>query len=370
MKPLISFLLLCLSFFVASYDVFAWWVNWYYRSNWTYVQWYWRNDGYTTPSYTTYTTTTYTTPSCTTTYGFWAKDNSNWTCSCRVWYEWWTMLWKDYCVTKSCIKYGLHASLNYSTNQCECDNWYIVKTDTFWNQTCEKKGYSTYATLQEYKSSEAIVAYKDSSWFSKRSKITVYSCYDLENYVGWLVVLNLMQDELLNTGDYIVYGSSNKSCSISYSNNFISDDDTLLSCSDIYWSNSIDTLGWKCGCKTGYKWSTDRKSCVISTISSSSTNVSSCGKNSISLNGKCSCVSWYVWEYPDIANNYDCKLKTITCPDTVNWFLGTDNKCYCKTGYSWNTTSSSCKKDTTTALKCKKGELKRNGKCVPASSLK
>lgn len=31
-----------------------------------------------------------------------------------------------------------------------------------------------------------------------RSKITVYSCYKAEDYVGKVVVLNLMQDEILN----------------------------------------------------------------------------------------------------------------------------------------------------------------------------
>lgn len=283
------------------------------------------------------------------------------------------MLWKDYCVTKSCIKYGFNASLNYSTNQCECNTGYTAQTDTFWNQSCEKKTYSTYAILQEYKDSEAIVGYKNSSGFSKRSKITIYSCYWLENYVWWAVVLNLMQDEILNSWDYIVYGSD-KSCKINYSDNFISDTDTILSCSDIFWSNSIDISGWKCGCKSWYKWSTDKKSCIssstVTTYASTPTSTGLCGKNSVSSNGKCSCISWYTWEYPDISNNYDCKVKPTVCLDSINGYLWTDNKCYCNIGYAFDTSSNSCKKNTITPVKCKKWELKRNGKCVSAKTLK
>lgn len=128
------------------------------------------------------------------------------------------------------------------------------------------KSYSTYATLQEYNNSEAVVSYLDPTGSNKESKITVYSCYSLGDYVGWRVVLNFMDDEILNSGDYIIFGTSNDSCSISY------------------------------------------VSAYLSTITNIET-VPSCGKNSSLSNGKCSCLSWYAWEYPDNASNYDCKLK-------------------------------------------------------------
>ena len=88
-----------------------------------------------------------------------------------------------------------------------------------------------------------------------------------------------MEDSILNSGDYIIFGSSSQTCSISYSNNY------LLN--------------------------------IVTNISTPS-----CGKNSISSNGKCSCVVWYIWEYPDLASNYDCKLRnainTTNIPSSAN----------------------------------------------------
>lgn len=158
-----------------------------------------------------------------------------------------------------------HALISYNLNLVSYK--YQVLLDSI-------KAYSTYGTLEEYKDSEAVVTYIDANWFDKRSKITVYGCYSLENYVGWRIVLNLMEDAILNSGDYIIFGASNNTCDISYSNNY-----------------SLD---------------------FVATLS-----VPSCGKNSVPSNGKCLCVSWYTWEYPDIPNNYDCKLKNNTSINNV-----------------------------------------------------
>lgn len=336
-KLLISFIFILLWVF-ASTNVFAWYVNGYYRSNGTYVNWYYRSDSnssYSTPTYTTPTyvapTYTYTTPvSCSTTFWYGSQESWDWKCSCRVWYEWWTMLWKDYCVTKTCYKYGLNVTLNYSTNACECNSWYTAVTSSYWTQSCEKKAYSSYAILQEYKDGYAIVSYKNPSWYTKRSKITIYSCPSASLYVWKTVVVNLMRDETLNYWDYLVL-ADDLVCNISYSDNYISDDETMYTCSDIYWDNSIDTTAWKCGCKKGYVWATDWKSCTTKNI-------------------------------PVIP----------VCLDTINSTLNADWNCYCNSGYIWSNTSNSCiiNPVITTKIVCKKGQLKRGNKCVDIKTLK
>lgn len=131
-----------------------------------------------------------------------------------------------------------------------------------------------------------------------------------------------------------------------------------------YWIYSVSSWWNNCTCMAGYQWSSDRKSCVKKVVLS-------CWKNSTpTTDWKCSCNTGYIWEYPEISNNYDCKLKPTVCADTTNGYLWTDNKCYCNVGYSWNSASNSCKKNATTVLKCKKWELKRNGKCISANSIK
>ena len=328
-KSFIGVLVIVLWVFIST-DVFAGYVNWYYRSNGTYVNWYYRSDSnstYSTPTYTT-STYTYTRPvSCMTTYGFWAKDNFDWTCSCSSWYRFEsTFNWKQ-CVSFNCYEYGLHTSLDYATNSCKCDDWYTAVTNSYWTQSCEKRAYSTYAILQEYKDWYAIVSYKSPSWYTKRSKITIYSCSSASNYVWKTVVVNLMRDEILNSWDYLVL-TEDLVCNISYSDNYITDDETMYTCSDIYWDNSIDTTPWKCWCKNGYVWSNDRKSCV----------------------------------YPNKP----------ACLDPINSTLNADGKCYCNSEYVWSNASNICviSPVITTKVACKKWQLKRGNKCVDIKTLK
>lgn len=328
-KSFIGILVILLWIFTIN-DVFAWYVNGYYRSNGTYVNGYYRSDSnssYSTPTYTTptYTSPIYTTPiACSSTFWYGAQESWNWKCSCSVWYEWWTVLWKDYCVTKTCYQYGIHATLNISTNACECDSWYTAVTSSYWTQSCEKKAYSSYAILQEYKDWYAIVSYKSPSWYPKRSKITVYSCFSASDYIWKTVVVNLMRDETLNGGDYLVL-SDELTCDISYSDNYISDTETIYTCADIYWDNSIDWIPWKCGCKKGYTWDTDWKSCIVKNI-------------------------------PVVP----------VCLDSINSTLNADWKCYCNSGYIWSKANNSCiiNQVVTSKVVCKKWQLKRGNKCV------
>lgn len=150
-----------------------------------------------------------------------------------------------------------------------------------------------------------------------------------------------MYDQKLSYWDYLVLQNDDQACKIT----------SFTDISDSMTSSSFST----------------NSTILTSTVSATS----SCWKNSYSSETwKCSCKTWYTWEFPDISNNYDCKIKPTVCNDTKNGFLWTDNKCYCNTWYSLDTSTNLCKKSIITKIKCKKWELKRNGKCVSASSIR
>lgn len=147
-----------------------------------------------------------------------------------------------------------------------------------------------------------------------------------------------------------------------------------------YWIYSVSSWWNNCTCVTWYQWSIDRKSCIKK-------EVVFCGKNSSpSESWKCSCNSGYIWEYPDISNNYDCTLKPAKLtPDKICqvsfWIFAIsvgDNMCNCKSWYKWTVDKKSCEPEaiyntsvkTAKKLVCKKWELIRNGKCVSVKTLK
>lgn len=64
-----------------------------------------------------------------------------------------------------------------------------------------------------------------------------------------------------------------------------------------------------------------------------------------SFNDKCECNYWYTF-VEDNFSNYSCEKITAenSCIDSVNWYLWTDNNCYCNTWYEWSDSSNKCVK--------------------------
>lgn len=328
--------------------------------------------------------------SCYSTYGFGAQDNFNWTCSCIDWYSFAiNIFWKKECISNdqqckdqywywskakwdSCVckdwyafeqwysgkkcqlQYcGLYSSFNDNTKKCECNDWYTQDT-TYSSFTCRKKAISAYFLLSWLNENQNKgIFYTNWNWWKYYSIEYWYGCYNIADYYKQALVINLMYDQRLSYGDYIVLNKDNQTCKVT-------------SYDDI-----TDT----------YNWLSD----AINTSYTNSSN-SDCWKNSISTNGKCSCISWYTWEYPDDSKNFDCKPKAvILTPDQscqVSFWIYAisvgDDLCNCKSGYKWTVDKKSCELEkvyttpvkTTKKLTCKKWELIRNGKCVNPKTLK
>lgn len=271
---------------------------------------------------------------CTNKYGYWAKEKWG-ACVCRYGYA----LEKTYsglqCKMQFC---WLYASFDDDSKQCVCNDWYTQDTSYTSTFTCRQKAYSTYAIINEVNWNDASVTYYDPYWIINYSKIKSYNCYKMKNYIWEKSVLNFLYDKTLNYWDYLI----------------LPNEDVC----DIVSVKKVD--------KNESIWT--------------------CGNNSISIDGKCSCISWYTWEYPDDSKNFDCKIKSIILtPDQscqVSFWVYAisvwEDKCNCKSGYKWTVDKKSCEPEpiyttptkTTKKLTCKKWELIRNGKCVNLKTLK
>ncbi len=65
-----------------------------------------------------------------------------------------------------------------------------------------------------------------------------------------------------------------------------------------------------------------------------------------SSNTNCECVIWTSYSTSAWKCISQKKETTVnSCSNIVNGYIGIDNKCYCKLGYSWNTTENSCKEN-------------------------
>ncbi len=313
--------------------------------------------------------------SCYSTYWYASQENYNWTCSCMSWYSfainivwkkecisidqqckdqywYWSKAKWDSCVCKDWYAFEqwysgkkcqmqfcwLYASFDDDSKQCVCNDWYTQDTSYTSTFTCRQKAYSTYAIINEVNWNDASVTYYDSYWILNFSKITSYNCYKMKNYIWEKSVLNFMYDKILNYWDYLILPNE-----------------------DV------------CDIKSVKKINKDE-------------SIWSCGNNSIFIDGKCSCLNWYTWEYPDDSKNFDCKVKSvILTPDqscqTSFWIYAIsawNNQCICKSGYKWTADKKSCEPEpiyttpikTTKKLVCKKWELIRNNKCINPKTLK
>lgn len=188
---------------------------------------------------------------------YWSEyDSLEKQCECSYWYTLEkTISWYQ-CVMANC---WLYWTFNDYTKSCDCNKGY-----TFKNWTCEKTAVSQYFTLQELnKAEDEAIVYSTYAGYNKYYKIWFwYGCNNVSNYLWSFVVLNLMYDGVLNYGDFLVLQDDDQVCTVN-SVILATSSDTYKSCSDIFWSNSIELSWWKCTCKSGYKWSNDRKSCII-----------------------------------------------------------------------------------------------------------
>jgi hypothetical protein len=133
---------------------------------------------------------------------------------------WWkNIFWDSECErwTLYCSRtYGFNAEFDYWVQQCKCKDWYTIKTDIYWNQTCEKASISAYFFLSsyDYDNDEVIVYdYYTKKWYKLELKWTI-GLSKAENFIDWLIVINMWTDGKLNKWDYFILNSDKKTTDI------------------------------------------------------------------------------------------------------------------------------------------------------------
>lgn len=295
-------------------------------------------------------------------YGSMAYSTWDGYCQCMSWYRMGVMLGKKYCVSWATYcydNYGINSEYDYLTGACKCRSWYEVGSDMFGNQTCVRK--KTCTDLYGYGAKD-----------NYDGTCSCRSWYKFENTYSW------------------------KQCKMQFCWLYSTFNDTTKQCECNEWYTQDTTYStFTCREKvySAYAYIDNVIGSSISVIyydpywiiQSKDISVSAC----IWLSSK---IIWQKWvvnllydktlnigDYFILPPDYEtsCYILSVkktpeksTCPDLVNGYLGTDNKCYCNSWYSFDIGSNSCKKNITTTLKCKKWELKRNGKCISANSIK
>ena len=248
---------------------------------------------------------------CSDLYWYNSKDNYDWTCSCRSWYwfkdntYWW---WKK-CVSMSELcqdKFWLSTTYNSLYDKCECITWYDLKlkSSISWNTyectscyslywlnseydsinkscwckdwytlkdwKCEEKNNSVYYFLAEFnedKNEVIVVSLYDNTKYLLELKYTS-SLYRAENFVWKSIVINLWTDFTIDEYDKFILNNRDTTTDIVsdiLSVEKVDSDYTLKTCEDVYWSNSMELLNWKCWCKTWYEWSSNN-TCILKTV--------------------------------------------------------------------------------------------------------
>lgn len=204
-------------------------------------------------SYSNYYTNTYTyKKTCYESYGFWAKENYDWTCSCMAWYtRWKDFLWNTACITldQACKdQYGSHAKSTWNW-YCWCNYWYIMKNWKCVDETSEK-----------------------------------------------LAECNLISNSQF---DFVTNTCSCKKWYIFDWNNCISE---TQSCQKQYGINATAWKPWYCVCKDGYEWNSTQTSCIRSSTYSywytdyndTTYTCDSYWPNAyLTYDNKCACKNWY-----------------------------------------------------------------------------
>lgn len=218
------------------------------------------------------------------------------------WYAVWTdIFWKQSCVSMNTIcedKFWRHSNYSILSDSCECGYWYVFAKDTFWETKCidwdihchetlwynsdyntlenacicddwyvirdwecQKEAYSTYWILKELKNDSAIVIFKKpNSFYESYYSIDFWLwCKDVSDFIWETIVLNLMYDERLNYGDYLVLPDTtdvnwdNQHCKITYTDE-IDEEDSLYTCQELFWFHSKETYDGKCTCEDWYEF--------------------------------------------------------------------------------------------------------------------
>jgi hypothetical protein len=144
---------------------------------------------------------------------YWVMAMSNYdgTCSCFSWYVFQTdIFWKTSCENWNIVchkQLWYNSSYNSYSKMCECDNWYTIQ-----DWTCKEKSISAYFFLSsyDYDNDEVVVYdYYTKKWYKLELKWTA-GLSKTENFVDWLIAINMWTDGKLNRWDYFVLNSDKK----------------------------------------------------------------------------------------------------------------------------------------------------------------
>lgn len=295
-------------------------------------------------------------------YGSMAYSSGDWYCQCASWYKMGTVLGRKYCVSWATYcydNYGINSEYNYLASSCKCRSWYEIGKDIFGNQTCVKEKSCTdlygYGAKENYNwTCSCRFWYKfENTYSGQQCKMQFCSLNSTFNDSTKQCECN---DWYIQDTTYSSFTCREKAYSTyAYIDNII---DSLVSVIyyDPYWAiQSKDIAVSTCfGLSSKLIW----QKWVINLLYDKALNIGD-----------------YFILPPDFETScYVLSVKNTpdkpSCLDTINGYLWTDNKCYCNAGYTFDTSLNSCKKVTNTPVKCKKWELKRNGKCVSAKTLK
>lgn len=159
--------------------------------------------------------------------------------------------------------------LEYEEKTCWYKEGYIFKD---WK--CVEKANSTYFYLSEFnedKNKVIVISYYDKKNYLLNLKYTS-SLYKVENFIWKSIVINMWTDFSIDKYDKFILNNQDTTTDIVIdilSVEKVDNDYTLKTCENVYWSNSIELLNWKCWCKTWYIWNTSKTECVKNLLTSS-----------------------------------------------------------------------------------------------------
>lgn len=220
------------------------------------------------------------------------------------------------------------SSYSYLSKSCECYSGYIVGTDYLGKQACvsaNSKCTTDYGYGAQYDSL--------SNQCECRYGYIMYGgkCIDDDQYCS-------------NTYSYFnaSYNSLYKKCECDYG--YIYDGASCVSESDYcrknysYSNSRYNSLLNKCECNYGYEY--NGTSCIskssYSNIGSYSGSYSCPANSTLGSDNTCYCNSGFQVD----ASKTGC--VKIACPDLINGYLSSDGKCYCNNGYQWDSNKNQC----------------------------
>lgn len=130
-----------------------------------------------------------------------------------------------------------------------------------------------------------------------------------------------------------------------------------------YYMGKNDNGFPQCGCETGYRWNSDKTTCLIEQNNNiQNSNPPTCQINSTKIDNACVCNEGYIMVGADCISHTDnCKKYY---GQNIYGAKGNDNNsnCYCNSGYDWDSNKKNCIKQTSVIEKERNstGKLDKN----------